>query len=198
MAELDHIFLLVKDPTPLLAQLSALGLKESSRREHPGQGTRNVCFAFDNAYFEVLWIHAPSDTLRPEIARCRFQDRAREGCPVGIAWRGELALPTWRFTPPYLPKGLHIPVATDSDSIEQPFVFRSPGTQAPKDWPAERRGPRQPWKRIVLGSLGLRAPASPTVTLLQERGLIEAHHQGHGLVLRFEGGDPDQQLVLGT
>lgn len=195
MAELDHVFLLLRDPEPALAQLQALGLRESYRRAHPGQGTRNVCFAFDNAYLEILSIDALQDTQSPAISRCQFQARRETGCAVGIAWRGELDLPTWSFEPPYLPQGMHIPVALDSDSPQQPLMFRSPGDRAPSAWPKERRGPCQPWSRLVIESVGLPASPSPALHALHAAGLLEGTHRGRELRLRLEG-DGTHRLTL--
>lgn len=195
MAELDHVFLLLQDPAPVLAQLQALGLHESYRRAHPGQGTRNVCFAFDNAYLEILWIDALQDTQSPAISRCQFQARRDGGCAVGIAWRGELDLPTWSFEPPYLPQGMHIPVALDSDSAEQPLMFRSPGDRAPSAWPKERRGIPQPWSRLVVESVGLPTQPSLALRTMQAQGLIEGTHGGRDLRLSLEG-DGKHRLTL--
>lgn len=55
--ELDHFFVF----TPLCggslrARLAALGLTETYQRVHPGQATANVCFVFDDAYLELLWL----------------------------------------------------------------------------------------------------------------------------------------------
>ena len=67
-----------------------------------------------------------------------------------LVWRGDgprQALrprsPTWEFTPPYLPEGMSIAVATDSDDLRQPMMFESPGSTSPIEWPMEKRGALQ-------------------------------------------------------
>jgi hypothetical protein len=147
---IDHVFLFVQPDGPELDALRRLGLTETYRRAHPGQGTANVCFAFDNLFLELLWLTNAAEARNPAIARTRLWERSqwrKQGaCPFGIAVRGQLAgagLPTWDYRPPYLPEGLSIPVATASDDPALPMVFISPGTEGPVDWPEARRGQLQ-------------------------------------------------------
>jgi hypothetical protein len=46
--EIDHLFVFIEPDGPEIEALRRLGLVETYRRAHPGQGTANVCFAFDN------------------------------------------------------------------------------------------------------------------------------------------------------
>lgn len=55
---IDHIFMLVDPGGPEIAQMTELGLLETYRRVHTGQGTRNICYCFDNMFLELLY--APS------------------------------------------------------------------------------------------------------------------------------------------
>lgn len=146
----DHLFLFIEPDGPEIETLKRLGLSETYRRAHPGQGTANACFAFDNFYLELLWIADPIEVRGAAIARTRLWERsqwhAKAACPMGIAVRGELSdagLPTWDYRPPYLPEGVAIPVACASDDPVLPMVFVSPGHQNPADWPEERRGQLQ-------------------------------------------------------
>ena len=54
--DLDHIFFFVGPDAPEIARMADLGFAETYRRVHRGQGTQNVCYAFDNLYLELLWI----------------------------------------------------------------------------------------------------------------------------------------------
>jgi hypothetical protein len=53
--ELDHIFLMVRPGALEASGLARAGLCESFRRDHPGQGSSNLCYCFDNAHLELLW-----------------------------------------------------------------------------------------------------------------------------------------------
>jgi predicted metal-dependent HD superfamily phosphohydrolase len=167
---LDHLFLFVEPDGPEGDALKRLGLAETYRRAHPGQGTANACFAFDNLFLELLWLTSEAEARSAPIARTRLWERSRwaetGACPFGIAVRGDLAgagVPTWNYRPPYLPEGMAIPVATASDDPALPMVFVSPGTQAPAQWPEERKGRLQQdagFGRVLSVQLGLPARAA--------------------------------------
>lgn len=151
---IDHLFLFIEPDGPEINALKRLGLTETYRRAHPGQGTTNVCFAFDNLYLELLWLTSEAEARSPAIARSRLWERSQwrtqGSCPFGVAVRGDLAsagVPTWDYRPPYLaqvlPAGAGIPVATASDDPALPMVFVSPGKDSPAQWPEERRSTLQ-------------------------------------------------------
>jgi hypothetical protein len=146
--------------------LHQLGLRETYRREHPGQGTANVCFAFENMFLELLWITNPAEATSAAIARTRLLERSqwrtRGTCPFGLAWRGGAdAIPTWSFTPPYMPAGVSMPVAVDSDDPCQPMMFTFPGTTAPTTWAPERhKGFQHAGGYLALEAIELCLPSS--------------------------------------
>ncbi|MCP4303649.1 MAG: VOC family protein, partial [bacterium] len=142
--ELDHIFFLIEPGGPEPGFLERPGLRESYRRDHPGQGTQNACYCFDNIYIELLWVNDPAMARSKQIARTKLLERSTwrsaGTCPIGLAWRsGEgddgFGGKTWDYCPPYLPDGAGISVSVDSDDPCQPMLFRSPGTSGPLDWP---------------------------------------------------------------
>jgi hypothetical protein len=147
--QLDHIFLFVPDMEAAEGLGRSLGLTETYRRTHPGQGTANICYCFENAFLELLVLTDPSEAGSPAIARTGLLQRSSwrdlGTCPVGMAWRLDRqeappSFATWPFRPPYLPESMHIPVAVESDDPAVPLLFQSPGTAPPLEWPAERRG----------------------------------------------------------
>ncbi|MEO1747861.1 MAG: VOC family protein [Pseudomonadota bacterium] len=144
--ELDHIFWMVPkdDVDRVAAAMSALGLKESYRRQHPGQGTSNICYCFENAFLEILWLEDEADARSPAIARTKLADRALgQANPFGIAWRGDANVSMWDFKPPYLPKGVVIPMAVASDDHDLPLLFSFPGSKPPSEMPPDRHGGMQ-------------------------------------------------------
>ena len=149
MMEIDHVFVLIDPLGPEIDYLSSMGITETYRRQHAGQGTRNICYCFENLFLELLWIDDADSVRSKDIARTGLYGRAQWKTagtnPFGIAWRDKpnesaFAPHTWAFKPPYLPAGMHIDVAVDSDDYRQPMMFKSPGTTAPSEWPAEKRG----------------------------------------------------------
>jgi hypothetical protein len=211
--ELDHVFVFVEPGGPEVERMRALGLVETYRRRHPGQGTENVCFAFENIYLELLWVNDLTEIRSAPIARTRLYERSRwqtEGtCRFGIAWRetgseaAELGLgaPLWSYEPPYLPPGMSIAVAVDSDDPEQPLMFRSPGASAPSDWPLDRRGDLQRGAglgqvRKVRLTLPRRATPSAALRDVAARTGIEVGEGPPSLVLEVERLGSSTPLVL--
>jgi Glyoxalase-like domain len=147
--EVDHVFICCSPGAPEAEALVRLGLCEGSPNTHPGQGTANRRFFFDNAFLELLWVSDPVEALsaqtRPTRLWERWSSRASGGCPFGIVFRSigteALAPPfaTWSYHPNYLPSGLAIEFA-EGTSLEEPeliylpFVHRSgPPVHEPTD-----------------------------------------------------------------
>jgi hypothetical protein len=206
---LDHLFVLVEPGAPERAALEREGLRESFRRRHPGQGTANVCFCFDNAYLELLWEEEREEIASPVVARTRLAERAawrRTGAsPFGVAVRSDppgapLPFATWDYCPPYLPAGVAIDVARASDDPQQPLVFRPPGASRPDTWTDGRAGVRQHPAGLaeIAGvhielSPGARADAA--LLRLQEAGVLSIGEGGAGprmvvTISRASGGAP--------
>jgi len=74
--ELDHIFFFVRPGGREAGALARAGLREAYRRRHPGQGTANVCYAFDNAFLELLWVEDWDEINSPAVARTKLAERA--------------------------------------------------------------------------------------------------------------------------
>jgi hypothetical protein len=171
--QLDHVFAFINPDSSAIADLEANRLAVSYRRAHIGQGTANACFVFDNAFLELLWLTDAQDARSPLIARTKLWERSQwqvqQTCPYGLGWRGDHSgIETWPFAPPYLPKGITIPVACDSDDPRLPMMFTFPGSTAPRDWPAERRNfPAHSggWNRVDSIEITLPASAPESATL---------------------------------
>ncbi|WP_375475054.1 VOC family protein [uncultured Nostoc sp.] len=149
--ELDHIFVCVEPEAPPADILTAFGLTEGTRRIHQGQGTANVCFFFENAYLELLWLFDANEIQSPLVhptglwSRCRWQET--QACPFGISFRStasdlrEMPFSTWDYHAKYRTLGASIPIATNSDNLLEPLIFISLATQKPRNLPLERRPP---------------------------------------------------------
>lgn len=176
--ELDHLFFMTRVEGPEVATLEALGLTPTYRRVHVGQGTANVCYCFENAYLELLWVTDEAEARSPLIAPMQLAERAHwrvNGAnPFGFAWRPtsreEAGPRSWRYEPPYLPAGLAIEVAEASDALEQPMMFTFPGASAPREWPKERRGALQAasgYERLTLQTIWLPSHVKASSALQQ-------------------------------
>ncbi len=175
--ELDHLFIMVADGAEAEQRARELGLTETYRRRHAGQGTENLCCCFENLFVEFLWVHGEAEARSPPIRRTMLYERSlwrtAGTCPFGIAWRNASAgtlssLDCWPFQPPYLPAGVSLPVTNSSDDPTQPMLFGSPGTVSPRDWPMERRGLLQypaGFTEVTRVELGLPAGIFPPAAL---------------------------------
>ncbi len=166
------MFIFCTEGDGLANRLLSLGFAESYRRRHPGQGTENTCFCFDNAFVELLSVNDEVEISSPSISRTGLFERSRHlelgTCPFGIAWRGNFSTSTWPYRPSYLPPHMAIDVATDGDDPHQPMMFRSPGETPPSSWPTERRGNLQQlagFESIRIRGLVMPANTSPSPTL---------------------------------
>jgi Glyoxalase-like domain len=186
--ELDHLFICTEPEAPEAESLKTLGFTEGIRRPHPGQGTTNVCFFFENAYLELLWAcdrdEIQSRVVRPTglWERCCWKETG--ACPFGIGLRlttpnsQKLPFSIWDYEAPFLPPGISIPMATNSLNISEPLIFLSPSTQKPVRYPPEKRPPlihQLALKEITAARITLPETGdfSPEVTALIELELVQ-------------------------
>jgi hypothetical protein len=197
---LDHLFVFVAPGAPEADRLAALGLAESFRRRHPGQGTTNACFCLDNAYLELLWIADASEAAACALARSGLMARAdwrtSGASPFGIALRcadpaAELPFASWNYAAPFLPAGMAIPVATASDDPRQPLLFRSPGNVRPDQWTDGRAGDRQTAAGLA-EITGVRFAFPDDVTPDPAFAALA----GRGLIVLDRGAAPTMELEL--
>ncbi len=206
--ELDHLFVFIAPDGPEPKRLESLGFEINARRNHPGQGTCNVCYVFDNAYLELLWLVNEAEARSPAVARTQLAERARwrenAASPLGIALRGfgpraPLPFETWDYHPPYRPGGRKVlPIAAFSDDLAQPLVFGSPGDLRPDQWPEERQSARQRalgLREIETVEIMLPDSVAPAEALqaLADQGLLKLSSgpaQGIILTLSHEDGAP--------
>lgn len=59
--ELDHAFVTCAFGAPEANAMVKFGLLEGSSNAHPGQGTANRRFFFDNFMLELLWVTNPAE-----------------------------------------------------------------------------------------------------------------------------------------
>lgn len=150
MLVLDHLFVFAEpDDT---ARVVAAGLSAGSGRRHSGQGTANARFFFSNAYLELIWVEDEEEARSALTAPTRLWERSRwretGASPFGVALRragADDALPskTWSYRPKYLPDGMAIEMADNSDRVSEPLIFIVPGGVPPCEYSSNRAEPLQ-------------------------------------------------------
>jgi hypothetical protein len=149
----DHVFMLIEaaEVGAVVRTLAGYGLTESSRRSHPGLGTANVFFCFDNVFLEILWIADRAEAGGTQLGRQlmeRIDGRGSGAAPFGIGFRTReptdaVTFETWLFEPPAALTFKPIPVARSSDDSRQPLMFRAQRASRPDAWTDGKAGVRQ-------------------------------------------------------
>lgn len=132
MIVLDHLMLFCAKGAPEADALVHLGITEGPPNTHPGQGTANRRFFFQNAYLELVWVNDDIEARGEAVRRTqlweRWANRLTGACPFGVVLRSDSAdgpLPpfsAWAYRPTYLPAGLTIDVA-EGVPLTEPAIF---------------------------------------------------------------------------
>ena len=110
------------------------GFMEGSANTHPGQGTANRRFFFEDAFLELVWVcderEARSVAVAPTRLWERWAERGQQACPFGLIFRAatgapEPPFPTWSYRPSYSPVAIEIATGTPLHEPEL-FYFRFP------------------------------------------------------------------------
>jgi hypothetical protein len=193
--ELDHVFVCASAGKDDAAKLIRFGLQPGIQRILSGQGTGNVCFFFDNAYLEILWLHDEEEIRSPIVAPLCLRERIRwresGACPFGIGFRqrgDQIETPEFagEYAAPFLPPGATIPILTPRSAAVEPLVFLvRPSAGPPSQYPAERKVPLQHrGERRRLAEVVIDLPSSD---LSREfGGLTMRTGRSYGMTLRFE------------
>ena len=204
----DHLFICVREGGHEAQRLISLGLYEGSPNAHPGQGTRNRRFFFQNFMLELIWLDDPAAAASEAVRRTLLLDRCqqRDACPFGVCLvpfdvRGaEVPFPAWGYRPPYAPDSPPIQVATGA-GLDEPMWFyldfvgpielRRLREAEPKEHPI---GVRE-LTRIHLSSPT--EPPSEAARVLRERGVVTFAAASEYLAeLTFDGGGAGAQADL--
>ncbi len=205
--------MLIEPRGPEIDYLRSLGLTETYRRRHSGQGTQNICYCFENMFLELLWIDDVDSVRSDRIARTGIYERAQWKLagtnPFGLAWRDLIGTvpftpPTWAFKPPYLPSVMQIDVAVDGDDHRQPMMFKSPGAKPPSEWPADKQGALQRGAdlgRVVSVQLSTPPSFAPSDTLkaIEAASILKlwvSKSSSFGMTLTVEQTNSPNPLIL--
>jgi Glyoxalase-like domain len=130
--EIDHAFVTCAPGAPEGDALVALGIAEGSGITHPGQGTANRRFFFENFMLELLWVTDPKEAQSERTQRTRlwerWSQRGQGACPFGIIFRSAgdrpspAPFPVWSYAPSYLPPGMSIEIA-EGTTLREPELF---------------------------------------------------------------------------
>lgn len=193
---MDHAFIGCKAGAPEGDALLRLGFAEGSANTHPGQGTANRRFFFENFMLELVWVADPAEVVSERTRRTRLWDRClgdNEVSPFGIIFRSSMVPPssppfaTWSYSPIYLPPGLAIQIA-EGTNLYEPELFYLPFLRRTTTMSTEPLVHALPIRRIRALSVGLR-----------NRDKLSAASRSaekHGLVSYFESAQPLLEILF--
>lgn len=153
--ELDHLFILTQPDAPAADRLVEFGLVEGAANVHPGQGTANRRFFFENAMVELLWIADAEESQSCDLSV--LWRRTQAGSPFGVCLRPAAETPSgqpfpgWRYTPGYLPENLSIWIGDNSEILVEPFMFYLDFAKAKGNAPNHGHGLRRVSRLTVVG-----------------------------------------------
>lgn len=176
--EIDHLFIFSDAPQAAAEQLLALGLAEGSSRVHPGQGTTNRKFYFENFFLEILWVHDEAEISSPLLLPTQLSERARYAttgaspyglCLVNTPDTDPVFAAAMTYQPQYFPVGRPIEVLPHAHNPSLPWTFRLPfkGAKAATTEPTQHRAGL---RRLTHASFGLRQCAADDPLLRQLAG----------------------------
>ena len=176
--EVDHIFICVPPGAKEAELLMDFGFKEGSANIHPGQGTANRRFFFDNVMIELLFLtnadEARSKLTRPTMLYERLTSEDDKVSPFGICFRPaegddkrQARFPCWAYRPTYLPPDLHIDVG--NTPIDEPMWFFLPFASRPDQSARCRNEPRSHANGISeLSSIEITSPKAGDLSTTAE------------------------------
>jgi len=191
---LDHIFILVDAGASEAQLLTEIGLMEGARSDHPGQGTANRRFFFENFFLEFIYLRDAAEARNGPGAGLRFCERQANAdlSPFGLVFRTTHAshdepFSYWKYYPDYF-KGQHyFLVGNNSDELLEPLVICMP-TTLPEI--SSSLVPENPELRLTSATISVPVQ-QPTETLNTTTGcqpLDFRFDQPHHIALAFNEG----------
>ncbi len=195
--EVDHAFVACAIGAPEADALLQLGFVEGSSNSHPGQGTANRRFFFENFMLELLWVADPAEARSERTQPTRLWDRwahRKAGAnPIGVVFRSSDGLldsvpfKTWAYAPSYLSVGASIQIA-EGTTLEEPELFCLPFLDRAARRNSEPVAHALPIRRIVGVAVGVRR--------IRELTAASRSAQAHGLLAYFESPQPVLEIIF--
>ncbi len=127
--EIDHIFIFSSNDGKEAEHLVDFGLTEGSSRLHPGQGTTNRKFYFENFFLEILWV-VNEEEIQSELTsktklweRSQFEKNGHSPfglCLINSESTDKLFEKSEIYQPNYFPEGMSIDIITNEKHPQFP------------------------------------------------------------------------------
>lgn len=133
--EIDHIFIFSNNGGKEADKLVEFGLTEGSSRIHPGQGTTNRKFYFENFFLEILWVIDENEIRSELTSKTKLWERSQFDnndfspfglCLVNSKLTDKLFEQSESYQPKYFPERMSIDIITNEKNPNLPWTFRLP------------------------------------------------------------------------
>lgn len=133
--QIDHIFIFSNNYGKEADKLVEFGFTEGSSRIHPGQGTENRKFYFENFFLEILWVINETEIRSELTSKTKLWERSQFDnnhfspfglCLVNSKLTDKLFENSQIYQPNYFPKGMSIDIITNETDPNLPWTFRLP------------------------------------------------------------------------
>ncbi|PWC09239.1 glyoxalase-like domain protein [Brenneria roseae subsp. americana] len=207
--EIDHIFICSEHNAPIADVLVENGILEGTHNIHPGQGTANRRFFFNNVFLEFIYLEEPSyqhKRTSPELDIIqRLTDQKKFYSPFGVGCRptrqGEsVPFPHWQYQPSYLPAGYSIDVGIAIPN--EPLWFFLDFSGRPDQVEDEKRQPlNHPCGIRELTGIQLSIPKGNPLSLSADAvkkidGVEINQGEIHNLTLTFDSGEQNKKITF--
>lgn len=195
--ELDHVFVCTDVGAPEAEVLVDFGLSEGTANRHPGQGTANRRFFFQNAMIELVFVVDSAEAASGLVRRTglfeRWKGRDSGASPFGICLRpgsyqaSGPPFPAWEYKPPYFSSPAYL--GTNSELIPEPLIVYLPFARrpAPSEQPLEHRTGFRELTAVRIQGPTMEHP-SAELEALARTGLVElAPEEVHRMEIGFDG-----------
>jgi hypothetical protein len=199
---LHHVFLLTEPEAPAADALVELGLVEGSRNVHPGQGSANRRFFFEDLYLELVYFTDENEarTGAGSVIRSLDRYRAAEGSPIGLIFRADSgedlsSFPSFPYQPSYFDEGVFFSVGDNAGRLDEPSCIVLPvPVPVPQAGPEPRSG--VPFSRV--SRVAVSVPTKEPSAVLAAAGEVDrvALQPGRQHLLEIEFGDAAAEADL--
>lgn len=207
--EIDHIFIFSANQGKEAEELIDFGFTEGSSRVHPGQGTVNRKFYFENFFLEILWVinedEIKSDLVSPTKLWERSNFEKNGVSPFGICLVNTedtniIFENSLKYQPDYFPKGLEIEVLTNEKANYLPWTFRLPfkGEKKKTTEPIIHKNDISELTKVEFGIPLLNLNDGYILNFKDENAINFSQNSSHHLTLVFDNNKRNEIKIFDT
>lgn len=197
---IDHIIIFSTNNGQEADELVKFGFIEGSNRIHPGQGTRNRKFYFEDFFLEIVWVHNRNEILSEATKPTGLWDRANHqengSSPFGICLQNtddtlKLFSDFFRYRPIYLSEGQSFDIITNKTHDYLPWTCRLPhfDKKGLRTEPMQQKLGIQQLTKVIVGIPEQAFQNSFTETLSSASIVNFAFSETYTMTLEFDKGE---------